>query len=468
MPLNSKFMLTALAILLLAQVGLAQTTKPPRAPNIVLIISDDQAWTDYGFMGHEFIRTPRLDQLARESAVFRRGYIPTALCRPSLATLVTGRYAHQHRICGNDPALNSDLKSSEGYGVRREQLIARIDSFDTLPKLLAERGYLSMQSGKWWEGSFSRGGFTHGMTRGFPNPGGRHGDDGLAIGRTGLKPVLDFVDQAVEKQQPFFVWYAPLLPHEPHTPPQRLLNNYAVDGRPLPVAKYWAMCEWFDETCGQLLDYLDEKQLRENTLVIYVTDNGWTQLAEHSNRGSFAERSKQSPYENGTRTPIMFRWPSVVTPADREELCSSIDIMPTILAAAQARQPVELPGLNLLPAIRDGSTIQRDAIFGEVFSHDVADVEQPEASLIYRWVIRGQWKLLLTYDGPLVGVKFPPKDFRPQLYDLLADPTEKDNLAATHPDIVSELAVRLNAWYPVEKRKTVTAWSDQPVKLRPN
>ena len=110
------------------------------------------------------------------------------------------------------------------------------------------------------------------------------------------------------------------------------------------------MCEWFDETCEQLLEYLYEKQLGENTLVIYVADSGWTQLAEHSNLGSFAERSKQSPYENGTRTPIMFRWrtrtpnmfrwPSVVTPADREELCSGIDLMSTILAAARAKLPV--------------------------------------------------------------------------------------------------------------------------------
>src|SRR5687767_1652268 len=73
-------------------------------PNIVLIVSDDQAWTDYGFMGHPLIQTPNLDKLAARSAFFPRGYVPTALCRPSLATLITGLYAHQHKISGNDPS----------------------------------------------------------------------------------------------------------------------------------------------------------------------------------------------------------------------------------------------------------------------------------------------------------------------------------------------------------------------------
>ena len=79
-------------------------------PNIVLLLSDDQAWTDYGFMGHEYIETPHLDALAKRSAVFPRGYVPTALCRPSLATLATGLYVHQHKISGNDPAIKKKMK----------------------------------------------------------------------------------------------------------------------------------------------------------------------------------------------------------------------------------------------------------------------------------------------------------------------------------------------------------------------
>ncbi|HIM31686.1 MAG TPA: sulfatase, partial [Planctomycetes bacterium] len=154
-----------------------------------MIISDDQAWTDYGFMGHDDIATPHLDRLAKQSVVFRRGYVPTALCRPSLMTLVTGHYARVHGVTGNDPSPKYAKRDSELYNQRRGQLIAKIERFDTLPELLGERGYLSHQSGKWWEGNFSHGGFTHGMTRGYPQRGGRHGDDGLKIGRDGIQPI---------------------------------------------------------------------------------------------------------------------------------------------------------------------------------------------------------------------------------------------------------------------------------------
>ena len=147
------------------------TDKPAESddqPNIVLILSDDQAWGDYSFMGHEIVQTPNLDRLASESGVFKRGYVPTAICRPSLKTLVTGLYPHQHHITGNDPA--GGFREAR---YPREDLLANIDSLAKLPALLGEAGYLSHQSGKWWEGHYSRGGFTDGMTQ-----GRRHGAEG--------------------------------------------------------------------------------------------------------------------------------------------------------------------------------------------------------------------------------------------------------------------------------------------------
>lgn len=423
-------------------------------PNIVMILSDDQAWTDYSFMGHPDIQTPHLDQLARNSTVFRRGYVPTALCRPSLMTLVTGHYAHRHGVTGNDPSPKYADRGSQQYEQQRAELIAKIDQFETLPELLGERGYLSHQSGKWWEGNYRRGGFTHGMTRGFPEPGGRHGDDGLKIGREGMQPVEDFVDRAVAEEKPFFLWYAPFLPHMPHNPPQRLLQKYQAPGRPESIAKYYAMCEWFDETCGSLINYLEQKQVRGNTLIVYVTDNGWIQ--DPDGRG-YAPRSKQTPYEGGIRTPIMFSWPGKIEPQERSELVSSIDIVPTLLAAADARIPRELPGRNLLPALRQGTEIPRDQLFGEGFAHDIADINDPEASLLYRWTIDGRWKLLLTYDGEVnrYASTHPRTEKRPQLFDLQNDPHETQNLAADHPDIVARLAADINDWYTVSKRNTI-------------
>ena len=92
-----------------------------------------------------------------------------------------------------------------------------------------------------------------------------------------MQPIYDFIADAQSDGKPFFVWYAPMLPHTPHNPPERLLAKYQ-DKTPSPhVAKYWAMVEWFDETCGQLLDHLDKQGLAENTIVCYVTDNGWIQ-----------------------------------------------------------------------------------------------------------------------------------------------------------------------------------------------
>lgn len=445
-------------------------------PNIVFIISDDHAWTDYGFMGHKQIATPNLDRLASRSALFKRAYVPTALCRPALASLATGLYAHQHKISGNDPALipgeagGAKAKAKGGgagespeYAALREKLISRLDRHPTIARLLGEQGYLSHQSGKWWEGSFQRGGFTHGMTRGFPQPGGRHGDDGLKIGREGMQPVFEFMDHAAAEKKPFFLWYAPFLPHTPHTPPDRLFQKYNAKGIESDfVARYYAMVEWVDETCGLLLDRIEAKGLTRNTLVVYVGDNGWIQQPDAP---GYAPRSKQSANEGGVRQPTMFSWPGVIQPGNRgEQLCSSVDIVPTALAAASAVIPRDLPGYNLLPILRSGQASPREIVFGETFAHDVANIDRPEDSLLYRWAIEGKWKLLLTYDGKLgrYASSHPRTEKRPQLFDLLADPHEDHNLAAKHPEVLARLAAKLQDWWPVTERQVITKWTDEP------
>ena len=250
------------------------------------------------------------------------------------------------------------------------------------------------------------------------------------------------------------------MPHTPHTPPERLFEKYKAKGVTSDhVARYYAMVEWFDETCGQLLDKLDEKGLTENTLVVYVADNGWIQNPDAK---GFALRSKQSANEGGTRQPILFSWPGVIRPGDRgEQLCSSIDIFPTALAAAGVSVPEDVPGLNLLPVLKSGEPTPRERVFGETFAHDVADLDDPEASLLYRWVIEGPWKLLLTYDGERGRhAHFHPREeLRPQLYDLLADPHENQNLASDHPELVARLAAQLQQWWPVTKRQVLIEWS---------
>jgi arylsulfatase A-like enzyme len=462
-----RLLLLALAAPALAASGPNATA--PRPPNIVFIISDDHAWTDYGFMGHPVIETPNLDRLAARSAVFPRGYVPTALCRPALATFATGLYAHQHRISGNDPTVSAGA-APKGAKQRaatppeadalRARLIAHLDEHPTIARLLGQHGYLSHQSGKWWEGSYQRGGFAHGMTRGFPQPGGRHGDDGLKIGREGMKPVFDFIDLAVEAKKPFFVWYAPFLPHSPHTPPPELFAKYKAKGVASDfVARYYAMVEWFDQTCGALLDRIAAKGLTRDTLVVYVGDNGWIQK---ENGPGFAPRSKQSPNEGGIRQPIIFSWPGVIQPGSRgEQLCSSVDIVPTALAAAGVNVPASLPGCNLLPVLAAGRPTPRELVLGETFGHDIPNVDRPEDGLLYRWAIEGRWKLLLSYDGDAGrhAARFAGEERRPQLYELLADAHETRNLAADHPAIVARLAGKIANWWPVQRRQALTTWT---------
>jgi arylsulfatase A-like enzyme len=414
----------------------------PVRPNVVFIISDDQGWKDYSFMGHPAIETPRLDRLAGESLLFRRGYGPSSLCCPSLASILTGRYPHQHKVTSNDPPLPSGVEkgrralaaANPAFLRERARMQGFLENVPTLTGLLAQRGYLSFQAGKWWQGHFSRGGFTHGMTTGDPARGGRHGDDGLRIGRQTMQPMFDFVDLAVRRASPFFLWYAPMMPHAPHTPPARLLAKYQAKTNSIHVARYWAMVEWFDETCGQLLDHLERRQLATNTIVVYLADNGWIQDAQ-TNR--YAPRSKQSPYDGGLRTPIFLRWPARVSPQDSPHLASSLDLMPTVAAAAQLPVPADLPGLNLL----DGNAVrERHHLFGECFTHNAVNLDQPGSSLRWRWIIEDHHKLI-------VPAPWNETNGVVELFDLGRDPDELVNLASRDAARVRSMSAHLARWW---------------------
>jgi arylsulfatase A-like enzyme len=409
--------------LIVIALALASSTLAAQAaerPNVVIILSDDQAWTDYGFLGHPHIKTPHLDRLAAQSVTFTRGYVPSSLCRPSLMSLITGLYPHQHLVTGNDPPKGTD----------RNLILKHIRRVPTLPMLLKEQGYVSFQSGKWWEGSFAEGGFTAGMTHGDPERGGRHGDDGLTIGRQGNQAVYDFL--AANPGKPFFLWYAPMLPHAPHTPPERLLAKYRGLTDSLHVARYWAMCEWWDEKCGELLDHLDQKGLANNTLVVYVTDNGWIQSPDNQ---QYAPRSKRSPYEGGIRTPIMLRWPARLKPRrDEATLVSSLDVAPTILAICGLSPTKEMAGMNLLD-IAAGQPSGRDTLQGEIFEHDIPDIDRAEPGLMFRWCIQGDWKLIQSADGKTR-----------ELYNLKDDPREEKELLVTEPERVKQLVAKIKPW----------------------
>ena len=434
----------AVKILLLTLFATVHAAEANPKPNIILILSDDQAWTDYGFMGHPEIKTPHLDQLASRSLVFERGYVASPLCRPSLASMLTGTFPHAHGVTGNDV----DGKNN------RERLDLPVrEAFHKLPsfvRLLTSNGYLAHQSGKWWEGSHADGGFTHGM---MPQPS-RHGSEkSLSIGRTGMKPVTDFIDHASAAKKPFFVWYAPFLPHTPHNPPERLLAKYQAPGRPADVAKYYAMCEWFDESCGELLEHLESKGLSNNTMILYICDNGWVPASANSKDpnqkawNQYALRSKGSPYENGIRTPILVSWPGRLAPARAAEFAHAVDFFPTIASVAGLEAPAGLPGINLLDEkARKG----RDAVFGETHSIHNMTPGNPDDTLQYLWCVEEEWKLIVRFHGKDTTDyrKVHEWDKAPvRLYHIKDDPHERKDLAAAHPEVVERLRRKIDAWH---------------------
>lgn len=394
-------------------------------PNVVLIISDDHGFSDYGYMGHEVVKTPHLDRMAGESVLYTRGYT-MPVCSPSLASLLTGQFPRVHGITGND--LSGQWPKR---GERQELADRLLASPLLLPRALSEAGYLTFQTGKLWNVTYDEVGFTHGMT----STAGRHGDAGLRIGRQGMQPIFDFIDEATSQRKPFFIWHAPFMPHTPHTPPESILARYRGRG-PTPAAeRYYAMVDWFDQTCGELNEGLEERELTENTVVLYIADNGWD--AEHARP---VERAKLSPYELGIRTPIFVRWPGRVTPMrDDETLAHVVDFVPTILDVAGAEKPAELPGENLLDREAMG---RRRTIFVESYNHDITDLDRPERSLIARVVIDRWWKLIVP------GQAKPDRRFatvpnEPALFDLRSDPLERTDLSEEHPEVVLELQAKL-------------------------
>ena len=331
----------------------------------------------------------------------------------------------------------------------------RYDTYQNFVRTLTNNGYLAHQSGKWWEGSWEDGGFTHGMTHGDPSRGGRHGDAGLKIGRQSMQPIKDFIDLASQKNKPFLTWYAPFLPHTPHNPPEYLIKKYTTKDRPEDEIKYYAMCEWFDSTCGELINYLEKKGVRENTLIIYICDNGWAASSTNKNDPNqklwkrYAQRSKSSPFEKGIRTPIMLSWPEKIPPKRTQDLAHAIDLFPTIAAAAQIKLDLDLPGINLL---KKQQRTERKRIFGVCHSVYNMTPDNPDGTLQYLWCIENNWKLLLRYNG-LDTTHYKQLhiwDKQPmRLYNLANDPFEKKELSSAYPNIVRRLTEEIHKWHHV-------------------
>lgn len=365
------------------------------APNVVYIIADDQTYRDFGFMGSQDALTPHIDRLAAQSARFVNGYVPTSLCSPSLGVMLTGRYPHQSGLHYNHPppgnsAFNK-MTSVDEYVKTRSVAFDLIRQQPALPRVLGTLGYTSFQTGKFWEGHFSNAGFTGGMTLFKPAPhlhyGGvtrtladgsqaahGNGDHGLAIGRETMQPIADFLDRQ-DRTKPFFLWYAPYLPHHPHDSPEKYFELHRKRGAAENRIPYLASVSQFDDTVGELLSMIDQRGLTKDTLFIFVVDNGWTpgrtRMKKSPEEFGHTHESKYSPFEDGLRTPVLIRWDGHTKAATHEQPVSSVDLLPTVLAAiSQPDAITSRPGRSLWSAAIGESPLQDQPVYGEIYPGD--------------------------------------------------------------------------------------------------
>ncbi len=430
--------------------AISLTASADDRPNIVFLLTDDHPWNEYGFMESQVAHTPNIDKLASQSARFVNGYVPSSVCRPSLGVVLTGLYPHQSGIWFNSSPNRAQDRNAA-------HLIADLPS---LPRLLAERGYTSLQTGKHWEGDYAAAGFTEGTTvyRGGKKTFNGTSPDGQKIGRSTLAPIIDFVDHQVAADTPFFLWYGVYLPHAPANAPEKYRKLF--DGKGLTDAEvaYHANIAWLDDTIGQLMDYFDEKGITENTLFVLLSDNGMT---IHEDPWWGGPGGKTSTGEMGLRTPILVRWDGKVEPKTHQQLVSSIDFVPTVLDAAGVdRASLNLPGENLIELAKQDRPTTDRALFGELYNpNPTAPVGMEAATAVsYRWVRQGDWKLIvpdnldrraLLHKGwPKINeVKASDHFTEVRLFDLTNDPGETTNLAESNPDKVAELTKLLDGWW---------------------
>ena len=414
----------------------AQTA--PR-PNIVLIVSDDQGWKDVGFHGSD-IATPHLDKLAAGGARLEAFYAQP-MCTPTRAALMTGRYPHRYGL------QTLVIPSNARYGLPTDEKL--------LPAVLREAGYRSAIFGKWHLGHADRKYWP--LQRGFDRQYGAllgeidyftHTAHGVRDWFRQEKPLKQsgyatelIGDEAVgwlRQQQaglPFFMYLAFTAPHAPYQAPQRLLQRYAHIADPSRRA-YAAMITSMDEQIGRVVATLDAKGLRDNTLIVFHSDNGGTRDARFTGEVDMSgatmppdngpwRNGKGSLYEGGVRVVALANWPGPI-PAGTvvDAPIHAVDLLPTFaaLAGASLAGTKPLDGVNQWAAIAEGRPSARNEV--------VIDVEPFRAALR-----EGDYKLIWVATLPS----------RVELYDLKADPGEKNNLAAAQPERVARMQARLQA-----------------------
>ena len=431
-------------------------------PNVILIMTDDQGYGDFGVMGNPVIETPQIDAMAGRSASMSTFYV-CPVCSPTRASLMTGRYNFRTRVI-------------DTYVGRSMMDPAEV----TVAEVLNGAGYATGIFGKWHLGDcYPMRPLDQGFEESLVHRGGglaqpseppendrRYTDpilfhNGKQVATKGyctdvyFRAALDFIEQAHQAERPFFTYVATNAPHSPfHDVPEKLREHYAkkdmakivvpkLHGKQLEkevdrLTRIAAMITNIDQNIGRLFARLDALGLTENTLVIFLVDNGPNSMRYVGPlRGM-----KAGVFEGGVRSPLWLHWPARLKPGTvRDEVAAHIDLMPTILAACGVAPPadLQLDGRNLLPLLEDEA------------------VDWPERTIALQWhradrpmryhhfMIRdARWKLLHNSSYWLARFEGPP---RFELYDLLNDPGEANDLAEQKPEIVARLKQAYDQWF---------------------
>ncbi|MDJ0940197.1 MAG: sulfatase-like hydrolase/transferase [Woeseiaceae bacterium] len=433
-----------------------------RPPNIVLLIGDDHGYPYFGFMGDTNVETPSMDALARGGVTFSHGHVTVPYCRPSLRTMITGLYPVQYQLRLNE-YVEKRMREDAGYealGDVEKRMWMSVEKangmaiFDTLPKLLKEQGYVSWQGGKWWENSYRNGHFDEGMTEGwdmdtFGTDQFFHemmGAEGNELVRETMDPLFDFIDRHTD--EPMFIWFGPMLPHTPLDAPYKYQKYYADRELSRSAKEYYANISWWDDGVGRLMDHIESRGLLENTLFIYLSDNGWEQdadveywypeaLADYDSEyltGGF--RGKGSLFDMGLRTPIIFYWKgSIDAEFNDTSLVSSLDLVPTILDIAGVDAPPELQGYSLRPLLDgSGSIDERSEIVS--YSNNRRSRTDAMGAAAEGYAVRTRSHHFFWYAD--TG--------ETRLYDMTLDPRGDVDLSESKPELVNEFKQIIAGW----------------------
>ena len=455
MPRHSLLCCVLLSLLFACSSNLNPPDDPPGKgvmPNIVLLIGDDQGYPYFGFMGADYISTPNMDSLAENGTLFTQGYVPENHCRPSLQALMTGTlpidYAGRQASIMETEMAKTDFRSEEAMTKWKTDFpFHAMQYFETLPKLLASKGYKSFQGGKWWEFNYQNGGFTHGMTTGWTEED-KKGDDwflkfmggqGTELARKTNQPVFDFLEEV--SGEPFFIWYAPSLPHYPFDAPQAYYDLYKDKEMTESARQYYANCTWFDDAVGELTEHLKEKGQYENTLFVYVNDNGWEQTPEqefiddemrYHNGG---DKGKLSMYDQSFRSPIIFSWPGRVPEGKvRKCLIHSTDIPATILDYAGIPVPEDYFGQSYRTVIENDSAGPREEIIGNI-GQTRWEGDMMGRKLEGYWLRNKDWFFNWNATDDVKG-----------LYNMSEDPNNDRNLVEEYPELVDIFTRKITSW----------------------